>query len=144
MRTQQHGQTIDAYVTALHTLSEHCEYENLRERLVRARIVLGVQDGKLREKLMMIQWLTLIKAVEIARHWETVKRQQGGLQGDGKAKSVEAVTKGGSSSSSKNQNWTRKKASTATEETGSCRYCAKQHKPKQCPAWGKQCGKCNK
>ncbi|UYV81835.1 hypothetical protein LAZ67_20002653, partial [Cordylochernes scorpioides] len=57
-------------------ISEHCEYANLREELIRDRIVLGVKDRKLSEKLMLNENLTLAKAVEIARQWEAVMREQ--------------------------------------------------------------------
>ncbi|CAL8149050.1 unnamed protein product [Orchesella dallaii] len=59
-------------------------------------------------KLMLNKRLDLTKAVEIAKHWETVKKQQGDLHGDGKAKSVEAVgKKQRSTSSSKRDNQSR-------------------------------------
>ncbi|UYV77712.1 K02A2.6-like, partial [Cordylochernes scorpioides] len=57
-------------------ISEHCEYANLRDELIRDRIVLGVKDRKLSEKLMLNENLNLAKAVEIARQWEAVMREQ--------------------------------------------------------------------
>ncbi|UYV72244.1 hypothetical protein LAZ67_9002322 [Cordylochernes scorpioides] len=57
----------------------HCEYANLREELIRDRIVLGVKDRKLEKELMLNENLILAKAVEIARQWEAVMREQQGL-----------------------------------------------------------------
>ena len=41
-RCQQEGETVEEFVTTLHTLSEYCDYADLRTSLVRDRIVLGV------------------------------------------------------------------------------------------------------
>ncbi|CAL8134117.1 unnamed protein product [Orchesella dallaii] len=79
-RTQQEGESIEELVTALHTMSEYCAYGNIREELVRDRIVLGVKHKKLAEKLMLNSELTLSKAVEIARQWESVMRKQSKLR----------------------------------------------------------------
>ncbi|UYV79808.1 K02A2.6-like [Cordylochernes scorpioides] len=72
LRSQRPEETIEEFVTVLHRISEHCEYANLREELIRDRLVLGVKDRKLSEKLMLNENLTLAKAVEIARQWEAV------------------------------------------------------------------------
>ncbi|UYV66874.1 K02A2.6-like [Cordylochernes scorpioides] len=76
LRSQRPEETIEEFVTVLHRISEHCEYANLREELIRDRLVLGVKDRKLSEKLMLNENLTLAKAVEIARQWEAVMREQ--------------------------------------------------------------------
>ncbi|UYV77472.1 K02A2.6-like [Cordylochernes scorpioides] len=57
-------------------ISEYCEYANLREELIRDRLVLGVKDRNLEEELMLNENLTLAKVVEIARKWEAVMREQ--------------------------------------------------------------------
>ncbi|UYV82899.1 K02A2.6-like [Cordylochernes scorpioides] len=76
LRSQRPEETIEEFETVLHRISEHCEYANLREELIRDRIVLGVKDRKLSEKRMLNENLTLAKAVEIARQWEAVMREQ--------------------------------------------------------------------
>ncbi|UYV65080.1 hypothetical protein LAZ67_3003056 [Cordylochernes scorpioides] len=72
LRSQRPEETINEFVTVLHRISEHCEYANLREEIIRDRIVLGVKDRKLEEELMLNENLTLAKAVENARQWEAV------------------------------------------------------------------------
>ncbi|UYV72544.1 hypothetical protein LAZ67_9003635 [Cordylochernes scorpioides] len=76
LRSQRLEETIEEFVTVLHRISEHGKYANLREELIRDRIVLGVKDRKLSEKLMLNENLTLAKAVEIAHQWEAVMREQ--------------------------------------------------------------------
>ncbi|UYV83446.1 K02A2.6-like [Cordylochernes scorpioides] len=75
--TTQHGGSGGIVKSPiLHRISEHCEYANLREELIRDRLVLEVKDRKLSEKLMLNENLTLAKAVKIARQWEAVMREQ--------------------------------------------------------------------
>ena len=44
-RSQQEGETVDQFVTALHQLVEYCSYGNLREEMIRDRLVVGLQDA---------------------------------------------------------------------------------------------------
>ena len=75
-RKQEHGEPVDHFITALYGLAEHCKYGTLREEMIRDRIVVGLRDDKLSEKLQMDASLTLVKAVNQARQSEAVKGQQ--------------------------------------------------------------------
>ena len=44
---QGEGQLIDDYVTELKTRSQHCKFGDLRESLIKDKIVLRVQDKKI-------------------------------------------------------------------------------------------------
>ena len=50
---QEEGETVDTSITSLYQLSEHCAYGNLRDELIRDRIVIGVRDKRLSMKLQM-------------------------------------------------------------------------------------------
>ncbi|GBM34061.1 hypothetical protein AVEN_150747-1 [Araneus ventricosus] len=63
-------------MTALYTLSEHCEYGALLNELIRDRIVVGIRDKNLSEKLQLDADLTLTKVIERVRLSEVVKEQQ--------------------------------------------------------------------
>ena len=52
--------------------------------MIRDRIVVGIRDKALSEKLQLEADLTLEKAVNFARQKENVRKQQGFLRGDGK------------------------------------------------------------
>ena len=53
LRKQEEGETVDTFITSLCQLSEHCAYGNLRDELIRDRIVIGVRDKRLSMKLQM-------------------------------------------------------------------------------------------
>ena len=52
-RRQEPGKPIDNFITLLHCLSEHCDYGELCEQMIRDRIVVGIQDISLSEKLQL-------------------------------------------------------------------------------------------
>ena len=80
-RSQQEGESVETFITDLHCLAEHCEFGVLKDELIRDKIVVGLKDKKLSEKLQLDSKLTLEKAVTQARQSEAVKKQQGILQG---------------------------------------------------------------
>lgn len=75
MRKQEANEKVDAFVTALRALAEHCNYGPLHEELIRDRIVVGLADTKLSERMQMEKDLNLEKAINMARQSEEIKRQ---------------------------------------------------------------------
>ena len=55
---------MDSFITALYCLAEHCGFGTLKEEMIRDRIVVGVCDGMLSEKLQLDSDLTLDKAIK--------------------------------------------------------------------------------
>ena len=51
-RNQDKGKLLDAYITTLLKLSETCAFGDLRESLVRDRLVYGIRDDHVRVKLL--------------------------------------------------------------------------------------------
>ena len=99
MRRQEEGETVDAFITALYSLAEHCGYGALHDEMIRDRIVVGIRNATLAEKLQLDADLTLNKAVTHARQAEAIKLQQPLLRGGSGGKPdtpVGAVQRGNS------------------------------------------------
>ena len=62
-RSQQPGESVESFITGLHTLAEHCQFGAPREELIRDRIVVGILDAKLSESLQLDTDLSLAKAM---------------------------------------------------------------------------------
>ena len=75
LRGQESGEPIDKYVTVLRNMADSCEFEDLKDSLIRDRIVFGIADNNVRECLLQVPDLTLNKALEIARAAETTQSQ---------------------------------------------------------------------
>ena len=65
MRRQEEGESVDAFVTDLYSLAEHCGFKDLHDQLIRDRIVVGVRDAKLSQTLQLDSELTLEKASQL-------------------------------------------------------------------------------
>ena len=51
-RDQETNESVDAYVTALRKLSKSCNYGSLTDSLIRDRMVVGISDNSVRNKLL--------------------------------------------------------------------------------------------
>ena len=85
-RKQEEGETVDAFVTDLHALAEHCAYGVLHEEMIRDRLVVGIRSAALSENMQLDSDLTLEKAVTQARQAEAVKLQQPLIRSEGAVK----------------------------------------------------------
>ncbi|GBN61794.1 Transposon Ty3-G Gag-Pol polyprotein [Araneus ventricosus] len=73
---QLDGESVNTFITALYTLAEHFKYGVLHDELIRDRIVVGIRDKDLGEKLQLDADLTLTKVIERVRLSEVIKKQQ--------------------------------------------------------------------
>jgi hypothetical protein len=80
-RKQEQGEPIDAYVTALRTLSEGCGFAD-KERRIRDQVVLGIRDDRVRERLLRDTNPTLDRVME-TRATEMAEHQLKTIVGDG-------------------------------------------------------------
>ena len=74
-RTQASGESIDAFVTALRDLSMACEFEAARDSLICDRLVQGIRDDRVRERLLRETDLSLQKAIDMVRSSEIAQVQ---------------------------------------------------------------------
>ena len=68
---------------------EHCGYGELQDEMIRDRIVVGLQDAILSEKLQLEPDLTLESAISKVRQSEMIKQQQPTVRGT--EQKVEAI-----------------------------------------------------
>ena len=52
-RNQLEGESSEQYVTVLHSLAENCNNGNLKHEMIRNRIVVGIRDSALSERLQL-------------------------------------------------------------------------------------------
>jgi hypothetical protein len=72
LRSQAQGESVENFIRLLHELSEHCEFVHKSEE-IRDRLVIGINDKGLSEKIQVTKDLRLNKASEMARNSELVK-----------------------------------------------------------------------
>ena len=74
-RDQMEGES-EKSITCLYSLVETCENGTLKEKMLRDRLVVGIRDLAMSQKLQMDAELTLEKAKKVIRQKEAVHEQQ--------------------------------------------------------------------
>lgn len=67
MRTQGPQEKFDEFLKKLKTIAASCEFGDLKDSLIKDRIVCGVQDRRVKDRLLREDNLTLVKAVDICK-----------------------------------------------------------------------------
>lgn len=126
-RVQLEQESVVDFVKDLHSLSEPCQYGELKEEFIRDRIVVGLKDRKTSERLQLMSDLKLEDAVRLARQAEEQKEES-------KLLWKEELELNRVGTKPWNNDKSRKK----------CGRCARFHLEGQCPAVKLQCLKCGK
>ena len=82
-RSQQEGESAEKYITELYTLADNCNYGDLRDEMIRDRLVVGIKNAALSQQLQLDAELTLDKAKTKIRQREAVVEQQKELKTPG-------------------------------------------------------------
>ena len=80
-RNQQSGESAEQYIMALYDLAEHCNHGDMRDEMIRNRLVFSIRDAALSEKLQLDPKLTLESAKTAIRQKKAVHEQQQTLKG---------------------------------------------------------------
>ncbi|UYV63312.1 K02A2.6-like [Cordylochernes scorpioides] len=145
-RCQQEGEKVNEFITALHSLAEHCNFEMLHDELIRDRIVVGVRDRALSERMQLDTDLTLVKATLMAKQLESVKEQQSSLY---QQDSVDQIKKMPNHIKETKRHEPKIRQFKSNQLGGSSHGCTRcgnsnNHNWKNCPAMNSYCNKCMK
>ncbi|XP_068250585.1 uncharacterized protein [Palaemon carinicauda] len=141
IRAQIDGESFDQYVTALRHIAWDCDIANItQEEILRDRIMFGISDDKVRDRLLRERNLTLERTLEICGVSEVSIAQQEEINRvlESKVITVSAKLKDPVGRMKPVTDVHRK-----LEETDwitDCRFCGKSHRKVKevCPAWGKR------
>lgn len=164
---QKEGQSIDDFVAQLKLQAQKCDFGQQCDRLVGDRIIVGIRDSALRERLFREKNLTLEKIVtackaaeiskqhvtslkaaatprqdEIASHPQVVnyiRRSQGKQHPQQRQQTGYRPRFGNRATQQSNRN-----LPTEPQHKRPCSRCGTFHSPRHCPAYGKNCNACGK
>ena len=130
-RNQKEQESIDTWMAALRNMAAKCEFGNQNELLLRDKLVFGIRDVAVKERLLREKELPLQKALDISRASESSKQQIRAMT----AETMDVLPVG-----------LRRPNKPGGGENNiilNCAYCGGRHARGSCPAYGKQCNKCN-
>ena len=151
-RHQQHGETVEAYLSALRELARHCNFTDVDDQ-IRDVFIIGLRD---KDCSMQIQLLpsdkcTLKESTALARQYEMVKSQLNNpVQQVPKKEEEELIGRVANEEEEETVNRVKARAAypkkPQSQGTPKCSYCGSRHErgKRHCPASNKKCRKCGK
>ena len=143
-RKQEKGESVELFITVLHQAADNCEYGEMRDQMIRDRLVVGILDRSLSERLQMEPDLTLEKAKKLIRQREAVKEQAAHLKSaTSEQPRLEELKSQPKNKRFNKQHRHKKQAPGRQPSPGKCRRCGKDSHPIQrCPAREVICFRC--
>ncbi|XP_067939593.1 uncharacterized protein [Watersipora subatra] len=131
--SSQSGESVDVYLMRLRRLAENCNFGDQRDSLIRDKLLFGLDNVKLRDRLITRERdevLTLDYVIRAVRVEEASK----------------ALNPGPSEINSVSRNVSHKKQprmNTSFDDSATkCPECGRNHEPRRCPAYNQNCNKC--
>ena len=144
-RSQLHDEPAEQFIASLYNLAADCNFGDLKDQLIRDRIVVGIRNQALSEQL---HDLTLEKAKTLVRQREAIHDQQQFLKPSFDASASVAAVKStqkytGRHPNQRNSNTQWPQQTTAGPKK--CSRCGKSpHSHEVCPAKDATCRKCKR
>lgn len=136
-RNQKIAENADDFITSIHNLAAKCNFGNLKDELIRDRIVVGVLDVSLSEKLQAKSDLTLKEAILAVKQNERQLQQSKIIRGTGGDK-LEF------NEDNQSVNRIQKKNQYQPQGIKKCYFCGYDlHKRSECPARNVMCYNCS-
>ena len=155
---QVEGQSIDEFITEVKLRSKDCQFAedtDISNNLIRDKIICGLKDKNLQEKLLRVEKLTLEDTVKHCRTHLEAHHQAKELAVKKKEESVDRVheNRGKGHNNLRNQDSINQDSKPSSSKyrgqqgqvkSNNCKYCGGKHQPRQCPAFHHECKKCRK
>ena len=72
-QNQHEGESAEEYITCLYNLIKNCKYGDLKSEMIRDRLIVGIRNSSLSERLQTDAAFALEKAKTVIRQREAVK-----------------------------------------------------------------------
>ena len=100
-RDQNRDEHVDNWVKDLRTIAVDCEFEEQEDLMIRDKLVFGICDTRVKERMLRESDLTLQKALDIVRAAESTKAQMKEMSRE--ATSIDQIQASGSRRSNKQE-----------------------------------------
>lgn len=162
-KVQAQGESFDAFHAELVKMASLCEFGNLKDDLIKDRIICGVIDVRVKNRLLREEDLTLTKTIKICKAAEECNKNITTLQPNVEVQAMTSHHQKKTTTQNKNKNYnnsgtvsynsavSRKPVNKVeynhyqrNKNKNKCGRCGYNHPHGKCSAFGALCGKCNK
>ena len=129
-------------MTALRQITDKCAFDVITpDDILRDRIIFGITDTKVRERLLREPEISLAKTLDFCRASEISQAQIKEVS-ELNAPNIHLIKDNEKSAEEKSSD----KLPPVNQLRYPCRFCGRKHESKReaCPAWGKKCIKCGR
>lgn len=143
-RFREQGESVADFIANLRRLSEHCNYADTLNDMLRDRLVCGINDDNIQRKLLSETDLTFKKAYDMAIAQETAVRNAKDLKST--STEVHKLSQGRPNhrKHGSNKNPEPKNAAGPSSETPTCYRCGGKHWSRDCRFKDSECNFCHK
>ena len=132
-RFRKTGESIASYMAESRNISEHCDFQNTLEEILRDRLVCGINDEQIQRRLLAESTLDFKKAMKIATSVETAIKNAKDLTNQ-TARGNDSLNRVGDEAQRGQQG----------TQTADCGRCVGRHNPQQCKFKDAECFVCHK
>lgn len=144
MRTQSENEEFNSFYNDIKKLVVNCDFGDMKDDMIRDRIVCGIKDPQVKQRLLREDALTLEKAVNICRASETAQKQLKVIA-SAEVSQVKRANKDSAWKGAERENNSEKRTENKnTKREFKCKRCGRSHEPRNCPAFNQECIKCKK
>ena len=120
---KRENRSSDEFMSELRSKAKDCNFGAAEDRNIKSQFILGISDCKMQEKLLeeVRAGTTVDGCLQITRNLEAMRMQ------------LDLVNQPANQFDEVRKN-----------KNPDCKYCLTEHKPRQCPAYGKTCQKCGR
>ncbi|GFO10750.1 polyprotein [Plakobranchus ocellatus] len=133
---KEEGRPFEDFCTHLQYLARQCDFAET-DNMVRDKIVFSIKEKPLKERLLREDNPTLQKVKDLCLVFEVTQIE------------IKKMNKAGTTTSGNDQSRSvaplqqvKKKKFAPEPSKRICKQCGSEHRPRQCPAYGKTCHKC--
>ena len=142
-RSQLPDEPAEQFIASLYNLASDCNFGDLKNELIRDRIVVGIRDASLSERLQTEPELTLERAKTLVRQREAVRVQQQTLKGE--KMETPSLVDAMSHKPNRKPSHHKSQRQLTSEPPKKCIRCDRNPHPRDaCPAKDVTCRKCQK
>ena len=143
-RVRLPGETVATYCAELRNLAQFCDFGESLENMLRDRLVCGISDKAMQQRLLSEPDLTFQKAYDLAVLLESVKKDTAQLQSEARNSTAEIHAVRGRTGNSRDRSRSVAPRSHQVLPLNPCYRCGGKHNPARCRYKEENCHFCGK
>ncbi|UYV63925.1 hypothetical protein LAZ67_2006034, partial [Cordylochernes scorpioides] len=141
---KQCNEPFKEFLTKVKLQAKKCKFDQMEDELIKDRIVVGIQNNDVREKLLSDPDLNITKAIQICVAAENANTQLREIKDRKESEPSISTIERKISRDFSQKAFNPRDTTSFKKLINNCTRCGAKHEINKCPAYGKVCHKCKK